>query len=124
MSSASVRSSRSCTVVAVNAATLALVGCTTVRIESALDPAAVRVVRHWGVVGVELPDTTPSYVADISSIGFARNPFGWTVGYAKQGWAALGDDCRLVVWVASREHLEAARELADTHAGLCTVAAP
>lgn len=103
---------------------LALVGCTTVRIESALDPAAVRVVRHWGVVVVEVPGAMPSYVADVSAVGLARNPFGWTLGYARQGWAALGEDCRLVVWVATREHLEAARELADTHAGVCTVAVP
>lgn len=103
---------------------LVLFACTTVRIESALDPAAVRVERRWGVVGVHMPGAMPSYVAEVSSLGFSQSPFGWTVGYARQGWAALGDDCRLVVWVASREHLEAARELAAAHAGVCAVAAP
>ncbi|ATE62190.1 hypothetical protein CCZ27_21405 [Thauera sinica] len=106
------------------ATVLVLAGCTTVRIESALDPAAVRVERHWGVLAVDVPGAMQSYVADITSVGFSHGPFGWTAGYARHGWAALGNECRLVVWVAAREHLEAVRALANANAGLCAVPAP
>lgn len=103
---------------------LVLAGCTTVRIESALDPAAIRVERHLGVLAVDVPGARPSYVADITSVGFSNGPFGWTVGYARQAWAALGEECRLVLWVINSEQIEAARELANGNPGLCAIRAP
>lgn len=124
MCAASAGWSRCRAAITVSGTMLVLFACTTVRIESALDPAAVRVDRHWGVVAVHMPGAMPSYVAEVSSLGFSQTPFGWTAGYARQGWAALGSECRLVVWVATPEHLEAARALADAQAGLCTVSAP
>ena len=108
-----------CAVLGVSGAILPLVGCTTVRIESTVDPAVVRMERHWGVLAVDLPDAASSYVAEVRSFGFSRSPFGWTAGYARQNWAALDDECRVVVWVLTREDLEAVRQLASNSAGLC-----
>ncbi|MFU2487746.1 hypothetical protein [Thauera sp. WH-1] len=124
MDAAWVRTSRFRAALVVMGAVLALAACTTVRIESTLDPNAVRMERHWGVLAVELPDATSSYVAELRSFGLSRSPFGWTAGYARQSWAALDDECRVVVWVLTREELDAARQLASDSAGLCVASAP
>lgn len=117
-------SSRLHTALWVGSAIVALVGCTTIRIESTVDPASVRMERHWGVLAVDLGGARSPYVADVSSFGLLRSPFGWTAGYARQNWAALDDECRVVVWVFTRDDLEAVRQLASNNAGLCTASAP
>jgi hypothetical protein len=97
-----------------------LCGCATIRVESAAQ--MVRVERYWGVLAVSVDEPSKSHVAEVTSLGLARSPFGWSVGYSHQSWAALQSDCRLVIWVSAPEHLSAARELADPKTGVCVIA--
>lgn len=96
---------------------LVLSGCATVRIESGID--AVRVERYWGVLALRVGEPTGSHVAEVTSLGFAHTAFGWSAGYSHQAWAAMGEECRLVVWVTALEHLDAARKLMRSEAGVC-----
>lgn len=100
---------------------LALVACASVRIESG--PDQVRVEQRWGVLAITVDDPAKSYVAKVESLGLLSTPFGWSAGFSRQSWAALGPECRLVIWVSQPEHLETARRLADPKAGIC-IAAP
>lgn len=94
-----------------------LCGCATVRVESMGQD--VRVERQWGVLAVTVGESNASHVAEMTSLGFARGPFGWSAGYTHQSWAALGPECRLVIWVSAAEHLAAARQLANGERGVC-----
>lgn len=73
---------------AVWAAVLALAGCMNVRIESPGQP--VRVVRHVGVLRVEVPAAQQAVVGSLTGVGIAGTPLGWTGGYTRLRWAALG----------------------------------
>lgn len=100
---------------------LFLSGCTMIRIEAADD--AVRIERHWGVLSLEIVEPKAIQVAEVTALGIIQSPFGWSAGYSHQTWASLGPECRLVIWVSSPEHIEMARELANSPAGAC-VAGP
>lgn len=96
-----------------------LPGCTTVRIESAAHE--VHIERHWGVLAVSLSEPEASHVAEVTGLGLVRSPWGWSAGYTHQTWAALGPQCRLVIWASTPDHLETAARLADPKAGICVV---
>jgi len=102
---------------------LVLLGaCTTVSIQTADDK--VRIERHWGVLAVEFVEPEASHVAEVSALGLLQSPFGWSAGYSHQSWAALGPECRLVLWVTAPEHIETARRLADSSPGVCAISPP
>ncbi|WP_159693629.1 hypothetical protein [Cognatazoarcus halotolerans] len=101
---------------------LSLGACTTIRIQTADD--TVRIERHWGVLAVEFIEPGASHVAEVSALGLLQSPFGWSAGYSHQSWAALGPECRLVLWVTAPEHIETARRLADSSPGVCAISPP
>lgn len=94
-----------------------LMACTTVRIEST--DRQVRVEHHWGVLAVTVEQPQTSLVAEITGIGLIQSPWGWSAGYTNQSWAALGPECRLVIWINSPDQMDAAARLADPKAGIC-----
>ena len=95
----------------------ALPGCMTVRIES---PAAeVRVLRHVGLLRIELPPHDKALVGALSGFGLAGTPLGWSAGYTRQRWAAMGPQCRAVLWVEQGEVDPATRAALSAVAGVC-----
>lgn len=101
---------------------LVIAGCASVRIESA--SGQVRVEQHWGVLGVVVEGAATSHVAEIRSLGLAATPMGWSAGFTRQSWAALGPECRLVIWVSEAEHLAAIRRLIAASANICVISTP
>ena len=100
-------------------AVAALPGCMTVRIES---PAAeVRVLRHVGLLRIELPPHDKALVGALSGFGLAGTPLGWSAGYTRQRWAAMGPQCRAVLWVEQGEVDPATRAALSGVAGVCLV---
>ncbi|MCB1899584.1 MAG: hypothetical protein KDH16_09850 [Rhodocyclaceae bacterium] len=98
---------------------LSLGACTTIRIQTADD--TVRIERHWGVLAVEFIEPGASHIAEVSALGLLQSPFGWSAGYSHQSWAALGPECRLVLWVSTPQDFEAARRLAESSPGTCAI---
>ena len=76
-----------------------LTGCATIRIEPAGQD--FRVDQYWGVLAVTVGEPGVSHVAEVTALGLARSPFGWSAGYSHQTWAALGPECRLVISLPS-----------------------
>jgi len=98
------------------ASTLIVTGCMTVRIEAA--DGHVMVIRHAGLLRVELPPDRASVVGSISGVGLAATPMGFSVGYTRQRWAAIGPDCRAILWLDSTAQ-DPALHLAQQLAGVC-----
>lgn len=88
---------------------VALVGCMTVHIDAG--DADLRVVRHVGVLHVELQSPQRAVVGTLSGIGLAGTPLGWSAGYTRQRWAAIGPQCRAVVWLDGPLDHETRRDL-------------
>ncbi len=95
---------------------VALAGCMTVHIDAG--DADLRVVRHVGVLHVELQSPQRAVVGTLSGIGLAGTPLGWSAGYTRQRWAAIGPQCRAVVWLDGPPD-RATREDLQGVAGLC-----
>ena len=95
-------------------------GCASVHIE---DPGGqVRVERHLGLLNVTVADGPRSVVAETTGIGLMRNWEGFTLGYHDSTVAVLGrDDCRLILWVQTREDLNEARRLIEETDNVCIV---
>jgi hypothetical protein len=99
---------------------LLLSGCMTVRIEAR--DTEVKVVRHVGLLIVDTLRSNKSVVGDIRGVGIVSTPLGWTAGYTRQRWAAIGPQCRAVLWVDGSAPLdEASRRMLIDVAGLCLV---
>ena len=94
----------------------------TVHIES--KDGDVRTVRHAGLLQVQLASPQQSIVGSISGVGLVGAPLGWSLGYTRQRWAAIGPECRAVVWLESGELNEPTRAALARAAGLCLIAAP
>jgi hypothetical protein len=95
-----------------------LTGCMTVRIEST--DGQVTVVRHAGLLLVTLPRARASVVGSVSGVGLASTPMGLSVGYMRQRWAAIGPECRAVLWLESGIS-ESLQRTARDLAGVCVV---
>lgn len=78
------------------AAALGLSACMTVVIEARDGP--VRIERGVGFLRVELPPAKTVVLGSVSGVGLASTPLGLHVGYARQRWAVMGQDCGAVVW--------------------------
>ena len=99
-----------------------LAGCVTVHIESA--DAPVRVVRHVGLLQIELAAPEAAIAGSLSGVGLTATPMGWSAGYTRQRWAALGPACRAVVWL-DRAPLDApTRDALAAAAGVCLLDEP
>lgn len=100
-------------------ACVALPGCMAVHIAS---PDGVRVVRHVGVLRIDLPTPDGAVVGTLSGVGVAGTPLGWSAGYTRQRWAAMGPECRAVLWIDDPVELdERTRRSLTGIAGLCLV---
>lgn len=92
----------------------------TVHIESAGVP--VQVVRYVGLLKVEVAAADSAVVGDLSGVGIVGTPMGWSAGYTRQRWAALGPECRAVLWTTDATQADAAvRGMLRTAAGACEV---
>jgi hypothetical protein len=100
------------------AATLA--GCVTLNIEDR--EGKVRVVRNFGVLRVDVENPRRSVVGSIAGVGIVDAPLGWSLGFTRQRWALLGDDCRAVVWPPEGGLDEVARMRLVQAAGVCLLA--
>lgn len=103
--------------VAAAAATLALSACMTVVIEAR--DGQVRVERGFGVLRVELPAAETAITGAVSGTGIAFTPLGWHIGYARQRWAAMGPQCRAVVWLDGTQLDAASRRWLGTLPQVC-----
>lgn len=74
-----------------------LVGCMTVRIDAS--GGQVRVIQHVGMLQIEVQPSEAALLGDLHGVGFVASPLGWTVGYTQQRWAAIGPQCRAILWV-------------------------
>lgn len=99
--------------------TALLSGCATVRIET--NNELVRIERHWGVLTLEIVEPKKIQVVEVIAFGMIRSPFGWSAGYSHQTWAALGPECRLVLWVSDPEQIEIAKQLAFSTNRTCAI---
>ena len=82
-----------------------LSGCMTVRIESG--DAGVQVVRHVGVLRIELAAPRHAVAGTLAGVGLAATPMGWSAGYTQQRWASIGPECRVVLWLHGDARLDA-----------------
>lgn len=93
--------------------------CTRVEIQSG--DGQIHVERHFGVVSLQLPPDTRSRVVHLTSVGLVRTGFEATVGYADLTLVALGNDCRLVVWLDNEEQIDELRRLAGKISDACVM---
>lgn len=96
-----------------------LCACVTVHIESAGVP--VHVVRHVGLLKVEVATAQSAVVGDVSGVGIVGTPMGWSAGYTRQRWAAMGPECRAVLWTDAAQPDAAVRGMLSAAAGACEV---
>lgn len=99
-----------------------LSGCMSLHLEAG--PHDVKVTRHLGLLHVELRSPERAVVGQLSGLGLALTPLGLVLGHARQRFAALGPQCRAVLWIDDASALdEAARRHVQQLAGVCLVEA-
>lgn len=95
--------------------------CTTIRIE-AQSKDDVEISTRFGIVNLELKPGGQSVVVDSSSFGAIKTFDGFTVGYHRALYAALGlNDCRVVLWIQTGEQLKELDQLLRNHSQICVV---
>lgn len=100
-------------------AVLALSSCTVVEIT---DPeGATSIERRFGLTSIAIEPERAAVVASLRSFGLASTPLGFTAGYAAHQLAALGEDCRVVLWVENEQQRAAVEQLAATAKEICIV---
>ena len=94
-------------------------GCTSISISQG--DGITRIDRSLGFARVEITPGTRAVSARIDALGLSDTPVGIGVGISRQEFAALGEDCRVVIWVESAEAADAlAPRLRDLN-NLCIV---
>lgn len=91
--------------------------CMSVRIEAGA--GEVRVVRHFGLLMIELAEPPQAVTGTVSGVGLIAAPLGWSLGYTRQRWAVLGEGCRAVIWVDAMPLDAQTRQDADGAARAC-----
>jgi hypothetical protein len=97
----------------------ALTGCMTVRLES--PGSEIQITRHFGLLHIELPVHDQALVGALSGIGLVATPMGWSAGYVRQRWAAMGPRCRAVLFVERGRVDPATRDALSGAAGVCLI---
>lgn len=96
----------------------ALAGCMTVHLHTG--QAEPRVLHHLGWLQVEVPQAERAVVGRLQGVGLVSSPMGISAGYTHQRWAALGPQCRAVLWVQAGAQLaDAAQQALHQVAGAC-----
>lgn len=91
----------------------------TVRIEAR--DGEVKVLQHLGFLRIEPQSSRKEVVGELRGFGVVSTPMGLAAGYTRQRWAAIGPECRVVLWLGDRPLDDASlRALVDV-AGLCLV---
>lgn len=93
--------------------------CAWVQIRS--DDGQVHVERYFGVVSLQLSPATRSHVVHLKGVGLISTGFEATVGYVDLTMAALGNDCRLVVWLDDKDQIDELRRVAQELRDACVV---
>lgn len=84
----------------------------------------VTVVRHVGVLHVELAEPRRAVVGQLSGLGLSVTPLGLVIGHARQRFAAIGPQCRAVLWIDDASTLDdALRRQVEQVAGVCLMEA-
>lgn len=96
-------------------------GCMTVHIEA--KDGEVRTVRHAGLLVVQLASPQQAIVGSVSGVGLIGAPLGWSLGYTRQRWAAIGPECRAIAWLEAGDLSEPSRAALARVAGVCLIAA-
>ncbi|NRF69683.1 hypothetical protein HLB44_22005 [Aquincola sp. S2] len=82
----------------------------------------VRIVRHVGLLQVQVAQPERQVVGALHGIGLASTPLGLSAGFTRQRWTAIGPQCRAVLWVDGPEAVDAAmRQTLAQIAGVCLV---
>ena len=81
--------------------------------------ARVRTVRHVGYLQIDLASPDQAVVGALSGVGLAATPLGWSAGYTRQRWAAIGPECRAVLWADGADAGARLRDTLATVAGVC-----
>jgi hypothetical protein len=98
-----------------------LTSCMTVNIDSR--DAPVQVVRHAGVLRISVASPEQAVVGSVTGVGVAGTPMGWTAGFTRQRWAAIGPECRAVIFLDPNAELgDAARRALAEVSGACLLA--
>lgn len=95
-----------------------LTGCMTVQIES--DDSQIKILHHIGFLRIELPQPDKAIVGALYGVGIVATPMGWSAGYTRQRWAAIGPQCRAVLWVNGNVDASVRRDLEQV-ARVCLV---
>ena len=95
-----------------------LTGCMTVQIESG--DSQIKMLHHVGFLQIELPQSDKAIVGALYGVGIVATPMGWSAGYTRQRWAAIGPQCRAVLWVNGTVDASVRRDLEQV-AGVCLV---
>lgn len=95
----------------------ALSACTTVTVEER--GGTTRVSRHAGFLSVEVAPSSQGMAVSATGLGLVRTPAGVVLGYNNMRLLALGEDCRLVLWVENKEQLRLLEELLGDLENIC-----
>jgi hypothetical protein len=98
--------------------TVCCAGCVSVHVSDSRGD--VRTTWHLGVLKLEVP-AQQMVVASASGIGLIGASQGWSVGYARQRWAFIGDGCHAVIWTEAVSMDESVREELARMAAVCLV---
>ncbi len=99
-----------------------LSGCMSLHLHAGEDE--VKVVRHIGLLHVELAAPERAVVGQLSGLGLSVTPLGLVLGHARQRFAAIGPQCRAVLWIDDASTLDAAaRQQIQQLAGVCLLEA-
>lgn len=106
-------------VVASLALAVACAGCTVIEISDS--KGATRIERTFGFATITIQPNPESVVAKVRSFGVADTPFGFTAGYAAQDFAAVGEDCRVILWLKNTRQLSALKSLVADLNHVCVI---
>ena len=99
-----------------------LSGCMSLRLEAGEND--VKIIRHIGLLHVELASPERAVIGQLSGLGVSMTPLGLVIGHARERFAAIGPQCRAVLWIDDASALDdAARRQIQQLAGVCLVEA-
>lgn len=81
----------------------------------------MKISRSFGVIKVDLNPNTNITLAEISGLGYLTSPLGTTVGFTKSNFAALGENCRLILWVKDDNQVLKLKNILGNLENLCVV---
>lgn len=98
---------------------MAFSSCTVVELSES--EGATRIERRVGFTSITIQPAGDAVVARVTSLGLVNTPLGFTAGYGMQQFAVLGEDCRAVFWVESKQHIEALEKLTANLEDICLI---